>query len=134
MDGIQGAVLGVKLRHLERWTEARRSAAAAYEKTLVPLSIGRPQEPPCARHVYHVYAVRSTDRMAAQAALDAAGIGHGIHYPVPVHLQPAFDGYGKGRGSLPVSEALADEFLSLPMFPGLEAERVGEVVASLACT
>jgi dTDP-4-amino-4,6-dideoxygalactose transaminase len=79
--------------------------------------------------VYHVYAVRSADRSVAQAALDTAGIGHGIHYPVPVHLQPAFDGYGKGRGSLPVSEAIADEFLSLPMFPGLDVEALTTIAS-----
>jgi len=132
MDGIQGAVLGVKLRHLERWTEARWSAAAAYEKVLAPLGICRPKEPQNARHVYHVYAVRSTDRVAAQTVLDAAGIGHGIHYPVPVHLQPAFEGYGKGRGSLPVSEAVADEFLSLPMFPGLDVEALKAIATVVA--
>lgn len=128
MDGIQGAVLGVKLRHLDRWTEGRRCAAALYEEFMAPLGIARPVEPSVARHVYHVYAVRSSDRVAIQAALDEVGIGHGIHYPVPVHLQPAFEEYGCGRDTLPVAEALADEFVSLPMFPLMDMQMV-EMVA-----
>ncbi len=131
MDGIQGSVLGVKLRHLERWTESRRNAAAAYEQALAPTGIGRPAPPSDTRHVYHVYAVRSNDRLVAQAVLDEANIGHAVHYPVPVHLQPALETFGNGRGSLPVSEMLADEFLSLPMFPGLAVGGVDEVVSAV---
>ncbi len=132
MDGIQGAVLGVKLRHLEQWTEARRAVAAVYEAALAPTGIVRPAEPDGDRHVYHVYAIRSDDRKASQAALDAAGIGHGIHYPVPVHLQPAFKTHGRGLGSLPVSEALADEFVSLPMFPAMDSSMVDSAVRTIS--
>jgi len=131
MDGIQGALLRVKLRYLERWTEERRLVAAAYESALAPTRTARPVEPVDARHVYHVYAVRSADRLAAQEAFDAADVGHGIHYPVPVHLQPAFAAYGDGRGSLPVSEEIADELLSLPIFPGMTVDQSRRVIGCL---
>ena len=95
MDALQAAVLAVKLRHLDGWTTARRRHAAAYDAALAPLLesgavLGRPQPPADRRHVYHVYAVTLPDRDAAQQALNAAGIATGIHYPVPVHLQPAY--------------------------------------------
>ncbi|NFV79717.1 DegT/DnrJ/EryC1/StrS family aminotransferase [Magnetospirillum aberrantis] len=125
MDGIQGAILGVKLRHIEDWTEGRRRAAAGYDRNLG--AIRRPSPPDHCRHVYHVYAVRVVDRDRVRAELDQAGIGTGIHYPVPVHLQPAYAGLGYRAGDFPVSERIAAETLSLPMFPELEDGQVEEV-------
>ena len=131
MDGIQGAALDVKLRHIEEWTERRIDAARWYDRRLDELGIARPVAPAGSRHVYHVYAVRLADRDAARAALEAASIGVNCHYPIPVHLQRAYEHLGYKRGDLPVSEALADEFLSLPMFPGMTEDQVDEVCAHL---
>lgn len=132
MDGIQGAVLRVKLRHLEDWTEARRSVAAQYDRILrgVP-GIGLPVEAAGRRHVYHVYAIRSRERDALQRRLLAEGIQTGLHYPIPVHLQPAHADLGYGPGDFPVAEAAAREVLSLPIYPEMTAHQVAEVAAAL---
>lgn len=131
MDGIQGAVLNVKMDHIEAWTEARRSVAAQYDGLLSSLALARPQPPWYSRHVYHVYSVRLRRRDEALATLNEAGIATGIHYPVPVHLQKAYADLGYGPGDLPVTERLAKEFLSLPIYPELSAEQVAEVVCAL---
>jgi dTDP-4-amino-4,6-dideoxygalactose transaminase len=131
MDGIQGAVLKVKMNHIESWTEARRSVAAQYDRLLAKLPFERPRPPVHCRHVYHVYAVRIPSRDAALKALQGNGIGVGIHYPVPVHLQRAYASLGYRLGDLPVTEKLADQFLSLPIYPELLPEQVAEVVAHL---
>jgi dTDP-4-amino-4,6-dideoxygalactose transaminase len=127
MEGIQGAVLRVKLRHLERWTEARREAARRYDELLAGSGVRTPAEMPYARHVYHVYAVRTNNRASWQDALSAQGIQTGIHYPFPVHLLPAFADLGHAAGEFPHSEAAAAEVLSLPMFPELTAEQCAQV-------
>ncbi len=120
LEGIQGAVLRVKLRHLEKWTEARRAAAKRYDALLLPGSgVGLPNQMDYARHVYHIYAVRTTQRAALQDALTAQGVQTGIHYPFPVHLLPAFADLGYEAGQFPHSERAANEVLSLPMFPEL---------------
>jgi dTDP-4-amino-4,6-dideoxygalactose transaminase len=131
MDGIQGAVLGVKMNYIEAWTEARRSIAACYDQQLEKHRCGRPVPPAHSRHVYHVYAIRLEQRDEAQKALQGAGIGTGIHYPVPVHLQKAYAGLGCGAGDLPVTELLANQFLSLPIYAELRPEQVSQVVAEL---
>ncbi|MCA1413380.1 DegT/DnrJ/EryC1/StrS family aminotransferase [Bradyrhizobium sp. NBAIM20] len=131
MDEIQSAVLNVKLDHIERWTEARRSLAKRYDALLADLPLARPRPPAHARHVYHVYAVRSERRDEALALLRDAGIGAGIHYPVPVHLQRAYAELRYRAGDLPVTEMLARDFLSLPIYPELLPEQAGEVVATL---
>jgi dTDP-4-amino-4,6-dideoxygalactose transaminase len=131
MDGIQGAVLSVKLNYLESWTEARRSVADQYDQLLARLPFKRPQPPAHSRHVYHVYAVRLSDRDNALRALQDSGIGAGIHYPVPVHLQKGYAKLGYGIGDLPVSESVADEFLSLPIYPELAPKQVAEIVRHL---
>lgn len=131
MDGIQGAVLKVKLNHIESWTEARRSVAARYDQLLAKLPFERPRPPAHSRHVYHVYAVRLSDRDGALKTLQNRSIGAGIHYPVPVHLQKGYAELGYGVGELPVSERLADEFLSLPIYPELALEQVAEVAGQL---
>ena len=135
MEGIQGAVLRVKLRHLDDWTEARRAAAARYDELLVDSGVETPPPAPDARHVYHIYAVRTASRQAWQDALKEQGIQTGVHYPVPVHLQPAFADLGYRAGQFPASERAAKEVLSLPMFPELttaQCEAVCGAVRRLA--
>jgi dTDP-4-amino-4,6-dideoxygalactose transaminase len=133
MQGLQGAILRVKLRHLERWTDSRRRHAARYNTLLKDSGLGLPEEMPYARHVYHLYTVRVRDRAAVRASLDAAGIQTGLHYPVPVHLQPAYADLGYRAGQFPESERAAAEVLSLPMFPELTSDQiaiVGEALTS----
>ena len=127
MEGFQGAVLGVKLRHLDGWTEARRAVARQYNELLSGCDVQVPVEMPYARHVYHVYTLRSSDRDGLQAALAAEGIQTGIHYPVPAHLQPAYADLGYGRGSFPQSEKAANEVLSLPLFPEMTDAQIQAV-------
>jgi dTDP-4-amino-4,6-dideoxygalactose transaminase len=131
MDGIQGAVLNVKMNYIEAWTEARRSVASYYDHLLAKHRCRRPVPPPHSRHVYHVYAVGLAQRDEAQKALQAAGIGVGIHYPVPVHLQKAYAGLGYGAGDFPITELLANQFLSVPIYAELRPEQVSEVVMEL---
>ncbi|MBR0960125.1 DegT/DnrJ/EryC1/StrS family aminotransferase [Bradyrhizobium japonicum] len=129
IDEVQAAVLNVKMEHIEAWTEARRSIAAQYDQELSNLALARPRPPSHSRHVYHIYALRLWHRDQALAMLGRAGIGVGIHYPVPVHLQRSYVELGYRIGDLPVSERLAREFLSLPIYPELLPERSG-IVAS----
>jgi dTDP-4-amino-4,6-dideoxygalactose transaminase len=131
MDGIQGAVLNVKMNYIEAWTEARRSVASYYDYLLEKHRCGRPAPPQHSRHVYHVYAVGLAQRDEAQKALQAASIGVGIHYPVPVHLQKAYAGLGYCAGDFPITELLANQFLSVPIYPELRPEQVSEVVMQL---
>jgi len=131
MEGFQGAILRVKLRHLERWTEARRQAVRLYNELLANSGVETPAEMPWARHVYHVYTLRTDDRDGLQASLLAEGIQTGIHYPVPAHLQPAYADLGYGRGDFPQSEAAAEQVLSLPLYPELSSESVAEVAAAV---
>ena len=131
MDGIQGAVLSVKMEYIEKWTEARRLVASQYDHLLARSRCGRPAPPLHCRHVYHVYAIEVANRNDVQNVLHAAGIGTGIHYPVPVHLQKAYASLGYRRGDFPVTETLADRFLSLPMYAELQPGQVAEVVAAL---
>jgi dTDP-4-amino-4,6-dideoxygalactose transaminase len=130
MDEIQAAMLRVKLPHLESWTELRRRAAARYDSNLAGTGMQTAAPPRDRNHVYHVYAVRVRDRDIVRDRL-APDIGTNIHYPTPVHLQPAYADLGYSRGDFPVSEALADETLSLPMFPGLTNEQVDTVCGRL---
>ena len=135
MEGMQGAVLRVKLRYLEGWTEARRTAAAHYDRLFEGTGIVSPKAASYSRHVYHIYAIRTKHRQAWQEALLAQGIQSGIHYPTPVHLLPAFADLGYKAGQFPHSEQAADEVLSLPMFPELTAaqcEEVARAVVNLA--
>jgi dTDP-4-amino-4,6-dideoxygalactose transaminase len=135
MEGIQGAVLRVKLRHLETWTEARRAAASRYDALLEGSGIETPHVASYARHVYHLYVVRSPERQAWQKALAAKGIQTAMHYPTPIHLLPAFADLGYRRGQFPHSEHAAEEVLSLPMFPDLteaQCTQVARAVRELA--
>jgi dTDP-4-amino-4,6-dideoxygalactose transaminase len=131
MEGLQGAILRVKLRYLEKWTEARRAHAARYRALLADTGLGLPAEVPWARHVYHVYAVRTRERESLMKRLSEQGIQTGIHYPVPVHLQPAYADSAWQRGSFPHSEKAADEVLSLPMYPEMTEEHLRGVSEAL---
>lgn len=132
LDEIQAAILRVKLRRLPHWTELRRRHADTYGMLLAGTSVRLPCAAPEARHVYHIYAVRTRERNRVRAELHVAGILAGIHYPIPVHLQPAYAGLHYQRGDFPVSELAADEVLSLPLYPELTPaaiERVATMVS-----
>ncbi len=131
MEGFQGAVLRVKLRHIEKWTEARRSIVARYNELLAGSGVETPKEMLWGRHVYHVYTLRTEDRDTLQQSLNEAGIQTGIHYPVPVHMQPAYSDLGYIRGAFPHSEEAARQVLSLPLYPELPLQLVEEVAAAV---
>jgi dTDP-4-amino-4,6-dideoxygalactose transaminase len=124
MEAFQGAILRVKLRHLDRWIEARRAIVDKYNRLLSGSTVKRPAEMPWARHVYHLYTLRTTHRNTLQKSLKEKGIQTGIHYAVPVHLQPAYANLGYGRGNLPQSEQAAEEVLSLPLYPEMTDEQI----------
>ena len=131
LDAIQAAVLRVKLPHLDAWNAARRAAAARYAAALADLPLALPRERAGVEHVYHQYAVRSATRDALQRDLTARGIGTGIHYPRPLHLQEGYRHLGHGPGAFPAAERAAAEVLSLPMSPFLTAAQADEVVAAV---
>jgi len=133
MDEMQGAVLEVKLRHLDQWNVARAQIAQRYKANLSQTPVSLPLEAPERRHVWHLFVVRSSRREQLLHRLSHAGIGTGLHYPVPLHLQPAYADLGHRPGDFPVAERVAGECLSLPMFPGLtesEIDRVCDVMGS----
>jgi dTDP-4-amino-4,6-dideoxygalactose transaminase len=132
MDGIQGAILRVKLRHLEAWTKKRRQVATWYGETLDREIVRLPEARPGCRHVYHVYVVRTDDRERLRDALGRHGIQTGIHYPIPVHLQPAHADLGYRAGDFPHAEAAAREVLSLPLFPEMTRDQVETVAAGVS--
>jgi dTDP-4-amino-4,6-dideoxygalactose transaminase len=121
----------VKLRHLDAWTNARRSRAVEYDRCLRDAEVTTPQEMAYARHVYHIYAVRTPDRAELQRALQSHGVQTGIHYPIPVHLQVAYSDLGYSVGDFPHTERAANEVLSLPMFPELTNSQVEFVAAAV---
>ena len=126
MEGIQGAVLGVKLKHLNYWTECRRSVAKKYCEQLKDINeIKLPAEMPYAKHVYHLFVIQTDRRDELQIYLNENGIATGLHYPVPLHLQKCFEHLGYKKGDFPVTEGLAANCLSLPMFPELSDEQIG---------
>jgi dTDP-4-amino-4,6-dideoxygalactose transaminase len=132
MDGIQAAILDVKLKHLPRWTERRRELAGHYSVALAGVpDLRLPEERPEATHVYHLYVVRTSLRDKLFSHLHQAGIGAGIHYPISVHRQPAFATLGYETGAFPVAERLAGEILSLPLFPELTERQIDRVVQSV---
>lgn len=132
LDEIQAAILRVKLKHLERWNGMRRAWAAEYSRELAEEEeIQTPHERAYAYHTYHLYVVRTRRREALRSRLQKAGVSTGVHYPVPVHLQKPFMGYGGGEGSLPETETAAREVLSLPMYPALTVEQTRYVYQSI---
>jgi dTDP-4-amino-4,6-dideoxygalactose transaminase len=124
MEGIQGAILRVKLRYLDDWTEARRAHAKHYNELLAQSGVQLPEEKSYSHHVYHVYGIRTRQRDILQQRLQAKGIQTGIHYPIPVHLQEAYADLGYKSGDFPNSERVAVEVLSLPMYPELSEEQI----------
>lgn len=132
MDGIQGAILSVKLKHLSRWNEARRTNAAVYNRLLAKIAeIRLPREMDYAKHVYHIYAVQTKYRDALQHFLAERGITCLIHYPLPIHLQDAYRSFGLEGGTFPTAENCAREFLSLPMYPELPGDYIEHVVREI---
>lgn len=132
LDAIMAGILQVKLVHLDRWNARRRACAARYAALLADLDgVTIPFEDPNARSVYHLYVIRARDRDRLQQHLTASGIGTGLHYPVPLHLQEAYRHRGYQPGDYPVAERLARELLSLPMYPGLTEAQQEQVAAAI---
>ena len=128
MEGIQGAVLGVKLKYLDKWTDGRRRAASKYRELLSGVSeVVLPVELPYAKHVYHLFVLRAKRRDDLMKFLNEKGVSTGLHYPVPLHLQQCFKHLGYKKGDFPVTEELAENCISLPMFPELTDEQIGYV-------
>ena len=125
LDAIQAGLLRVKLRHLAKWNDERRELAKSYDELLADTAgtVILPHVPSWSRPVYHLYVVRVADRERLQKDLTAAGIGTGIHYPIPLHLVKAYETLGFSPGDFPVAEQAASQVLSLPMFPGLSPEQ-----------
>jgi dTDP-4-amino-4,6-dideoxygalactose transaminase len=131
LDELQAAVLRIKLRQLDEWNSLRRSHAARYSTVLSGLPVHTPCEAGYGQHVYHLYAIRTPERDALRAHLNECGIGSGIHYPIPCHLQRACADLGYAEGSLPVTEEVVGEILSLPMYPELTNSQIDRVVHAI---
>ena len=132
LDGIQGAVLSAKLPRLEGWNDRRRQAAERYNQLLADVDVVTPAEMPYAKHIYHVYVIRVKNRDEVKQGMAEKGVGCGMHYPIPIHLLDAYKRFNRPKGTYPVTEAAAEEILSLPMFPEITAEQQQYVVDSLA--
>jgi dTDP-4-amino-4,6-dideoxygalactose transaminase len=141
MEGIQGAVLGIKLKHLNDWTNERRRAAKKYKECLKGVDqIILPFEMEYAKHVYHLFVIQvkskdksnsSATRDELQKFLEANDISTGLHYPVPLHVQPCFNSLGYKKGDFPVAEALAERGLSLPVYPELTDKQIEYVAEKI---
>ena len=132
MDGFQGAVLGVKLKYLSDWNESRRKNASLYTTLLSGIpDVTLPTEADYAKHVYHIYAIRVQERDRLIAFLGEKGVSCNIHYPVPIHLQKAYQFLGLKEGSFPVAEKCASQYVSLPMFPELTEEQITYVAEQI---
>ncbi|MBN2254708.1 MAG: DegT/DnrJ/EryC1/StrS family aminotransferase [Deltaproteobacteria bacterium] len=132
LDGIQGSILSAKLRHLDAWNDARRNHAHLYTKLFFETEgIITPHEADYAKHVFHIYAIRVKNRDRLISTLAERDIFCGIHYPVPVHLQQAYGMLGYKKGSFPIAEKCAEEFVSLPMFAELTDEQVAYVAKNV---
>lgn len=131
LDTMQAAVLRVKLPHLDDWNAARRRVARQYDDRLADLPVVTPYTPDWAEHIYHLYVIRPENRDALQNYLKQAGIASGLHYPMPIHLQPAYQELGYQEGDFPVTEQYAKEILSLPMYSELAPDAVDYVVNTI---
>jgi dTDP-4-amino-4,6-dideoxygalactose transaminase len=131
MDALQAAILAVKLPHLDRWTELRQSVAERYRALLATLPLELPVATPGARAAFHLYVVRTPERDALLEHLKTDGIMAGVHYPVPLHRQPAYLDLGYRSVTLPVAERAAREVLSLPLYPELDQSRAERVASSI---
>jgi len=129
LDSIQAGILQIKLRHLPSWNKRRCENASRYRELLSPVDGGirLPYEPSWAKAVYHLYVIRTQDRDQLRDHLAGANIGAGIHYPIPLHLQKAYNALGYKAGDFPVSEKVASEILSLPMYPQLGFDQLSQV-------
>ena len=128
MEGIQGAVLGVKLKHLADWTARRRRVAHRYHELLKGTPLQLPQEASWGESVYHLYVVRHPKREDLKKHLEANGVGCALHYPLPLHLQKCYADLGHKAGAFPVAEKAARECLSLPVYPELTEAQIQRVV------
>jgi dTDP-4-amino-4,6-dideoxygalactose transaminase len=132
LDALQAGILSVKLRRLADWNRQRQEAAKRYDEMLANVEgVIVPHKPEWSRPVYHLYVVRVQDREGLKKHLAASKIDTGIHYPIPLHLQKAYENFGHKKGDFPVAERVAAEILSLPMFPQLDAERQARVIQSV---
>jgi len=132
LDSIQAAILNVKLAHLDEWNRERRGLAGKYDTLLAGTPVATCPPGPESRHVYHLYVIKTGKRDALQEFLKSRGVGTAIHYPTPIHLQPAYEHLGYRAGDFPVAERWAREILSLPMFVGLRDEEVEYVASAVA--
>jgi dTDP-4-amino-4,6-dideoxygalactose transaminase len=134
LDSIQAGILRVKLKHLPEWTEKRKAAAARYQELFAGMTeaVTKPVEPSWARGVYHLYVVRVQNREELMKQLASLGIGTGIHYPIPLHLQKAYATLGYKSGDFPIAERVSTEIVSLPMFPNLKADQQRHIVDEVA--
>ena len=129
LDNLQAAILSVKLRHLDKWNDTRRKNAKRYNELLSNISgVITPYEAGYAKHVYHIYLIRAEVRDKFREVLKSKGIATGIHYPIPLHLQPAYSYLGYRRGDFPITEKASQEILSLPMFAELNDQQIEEIV------
>jgi dTDP-4-amino-4,6-dideoxygalactose transaminase len=133
LDAVQAGILSIKLRHLTEWNQKRRAIARHYQESLAPGDSGvvSPYEPSWSRAVYHLYVIRIENRDQLQQRLSEVGIGTAIHYPIPLHLQKAYAGFGYQEGDFPVAERVAAEILSLPMYPQLSSHHAARVSESV---
>ena len=131
LDGLQAAILAAKLPHLEDWTAKRRAHAKLYDELLAGCEVITPYHRPDVRHVYHLYVIRTAHRDKLLAHLKSKGIGAGVHYPIPLHRQPVYAKQGYADISLPVTEQVAAEVLSLPMYPELTTNEIHYVADSV---
>jgi dTDP-4-amino-4,6-dideoxygalactose transaminase len=131
LEGIQGAVLRVKLRHLDKWNAARREHAAQYRRQLAKAAVALLAEAPDHLSVYHIFPVFTARRLGLQEHLTAQGIATGIHYPIPVHLQPGYAQLGYDAGDFPVTEQAAKETLSLPMYAELKSQTLSAIADAI---
>jgi dTDP-4-amino-4,6-dideoxygalactose transaminase len=134
LDAIQAGIMTIKLKHLSKWNDARRQNAAHYNQLFAPdvESVVLPHESPRSRAVYHLYVIRTRDRDNLRAHLADANIGSAIHYPIPLHLQKAYQCLGYRKGDFPIVERIASEIISLPMYPHLTRAQQGQVVNSVS--
>jgi dTDP-4-amino-4,6-dideoxygalactose transaminase len=131
LDAMQAAILDVKLKYLDKWTDARRAHAARYDREFAGSNVIPIKSAPGRRHVYHLYVVRVPDREKAMAHLKEKGVGVGIHYPLPLHLQPAYAHLGLKKGSFPIAEKVVSQIVSLPMYAELTDGMVDEAAAAV---
>ena len=131
MEGIQGGILSVKLKYLDRWNDQRRRAAEQYDVVLRDTDIETPAQMEYNRHVYHLYVVKCNNRDALREHLSRSGIESGLHYPVPLHLQEAYRSLGYEKEDYPVAEEVTKRILSLPMYPGISKEAIDQIAAGV---